>query len=382
MRKLKIPVILILVLATGSCITPFLPETEEEKDMLVVKGMITDMYGINKIKLTRSVPIERKNQERPYTGCTVKIIDDLGHTYLLKENRPGEYATSPEQFQGMTGRQYKLTIDNNRPNELRRVYESGFIEMIQVPQIDSIYYEKTDVDSYFGIINGCQIYLDTHDPLNRCRNYRWEFAETWEFHNPFPDELDAVEHDTCWMSKNSEIISVKSTSLMAEDRVTRFPLHYIPPWTDRFKVKYSILVTQYSIDEQEYDYWSKIRNITEEVGSLYDITPTSVPGNIYCIDDPAETVLGYFSVSSVCSKRIFIKDTFVGDMDRYLYCMEGSKTVYNLEGVEGLNSQWFIIGSGYLKNVDPYWVLSRFEDCSDCRLTGTEVEPPFWHDDE
>ena len=228
MRILRILVISILGVLTGNCITPFLPETEEEKDLLVVKGMITDLYGVNTIKLTRSVPIDRKNQERPYTGCTVKIIDDLGNTYLLKENRPGEYVTSPEKFQGMTGRKYKLTIDNNRPNELRRAYESGLIEMIQVPQIDSIYYEKTDLDSYFGIINGCQIYLDTHDPLNKCRNYRWEFAETWEFHIPF----NAVEHDTCWVSKNSETINVKSTSLMAVDRITRFPLYYIPPYTD------------------------------------------------------------------------------------------------------------------------------------------------------
>lgn len=379
MRLLRIIIILILALLTGNCITPFLPETEEEKDMLVVKGMITDLYGVNTIKLTRSVPIDRKNQERPYTGCTVKIIDDIGNIYLLKENRPGEYVTTPEQFQGMTGRKYKLTIDNKRPNELRRVYESEFIEMIQVPQIDSLYYEKTDVDSYFDIINGCQIYLDTHDPFNKCRNYRWEFSETWEFHIPF----NAVEHDTCWMSRNSEIISVKSTSLMAEDRITRFPLYYIPPFTDRFQVKYSILVTQYSISEQEYDYWYKVRNIAEEVGSLYDVTPSSIPGNIYCVDDPAETVLGYFSVSSVCTKRLFIRDNFAGVTDRYMYCKEGYKQVTrSLDGVTGLGSQWFVIESGYGAFGVPFWILSRFEDCSDCRMTGTEVEPPFWHEDE
>jgi hypothetical protein len=380
MKPIRLLIILVLIILAGNCITPFTPETEEEKVMLVVKGIITDQYGINTVKLTTSVPLEKKNIEKPYRGCTVTIIDDLGNTCLLTEKQPGEYVTDPEQFQGIAGRRYKLRIENNKPGDQNHVYESSFIEMVQVPQIDSVYYKKVDIDSHFGIINGCQIYVDTHDPLNRCRNYRWEFSETWEFH--LPEEYNMVEHRICWLTENSEIINVKSTSLLEENRITRYPLYYIPPKSDRFQVKYSILVTQYSIDEQEYDYWSKVKNIAQEVGTLYDVTPASIAGNIYCTDDSTETVLGYFSVSSVCSKRLFIKDTFEGLTDRYIYCTEGALRVAgSFEGVSGLGSRWWVIIEVPAMFV-PIYILTRFHDCADCRVRGTDIEPPFWHDDE
>jgi len=376
MKALRLFILLILIFLAGNCITPFLPETEEEKDMLVVKGMITDQYVIDSVKLTRSVPLDKKNLERPYTGCTVTVEDDLGNVFTLTESEPGLYITDPEEFHGVVGRKYKLTIRNNRPGQYNHIYESPYIEMIQVPQIDSIYYEKTDVDSHFGIVNGCQIYLDTHDPLNECRNFRWDFTETWEFHLPY----DSVEHRICWISENSENISLKSTSLLSESKVTRFPLYYIPPYSDRFEVKYSIIVTQYSIDEQEYEYWLKVKNIAEEVGTLYDVIPSSIAGNMYCTDDSTEIVLGYFSVSSVTSKRIFIKDSFVGLTDRYKDCPYMT-VYYSLDGVTGLGSLYWIIEHGYIMMTE-YWVLTRFHGCADCRLRGTDVEPPFWRDDE
>lgn len=85
--------------------------------------------------------------------------------------------------------------------------------------------------------------------------------------------------------------------------------------------KYSIQVKQYSLNEDEYDYWEKRQRITENVGGLYDINPAALPSNLYCIENANETVLGYFGVSAVSSKRIFIRDHFTGLIDRYIDCI-------------------------------------------------------------
>ena len=127
MKALRLFILLILIFLAGNCITPFLPETEEEKDMLVVKGMITDQYVIDSVKLTRSVPLDKKNLERPYTGCTVTVEDDLGNVFTLTESEPGLYITDPEEFHGVVGRKYKLTIRNNRPGQDNHIYESPYI---------------------------------------------------------------------------------------------------------------------------------------------------------------------------------------------------------------------------------------------------------------
>jgi hypothetical protein len=81
-------------------------------------------------------------------------------------------------------------------------------------------------------------------------------------------------------------------------------LKFISNLTDRLRVGYSILVDQYSLNEDEYLYWEKLQSITEQVGGLYDIIPSPVPSNVYCVDDPNEKVLGYFSVSANTSKRL------------------------------------------------------------------------------
>ncbi|MBN2862652.1 MAG: DUF4249 domain-containing protein [Bacteroidales bacterium] len=380
MRKFRLFLCTILILLIPGCITQFIPETEEEKELLVVEGMITDQYGINKVKLTRSLSLLSKKKTKPFTGCTVMISDDLGSAYQLTESEPGTYITDPETFQGVHGRKYHLTVFTNDPVFGYYTYESSPVELQPVPIYDSVYYEKVDVDTKFGIVHGCQIYVDTHDPLDICTHYRWDFTETWEFHLPYDSAV--VPNNVCWITLNSDIIRIKSTSLLSENRIHRFPLYYIPPYSDRFDVKYSILVNQYSISEQEYDYWLKVKNIAEEVGSLYDVTPATISGNVYCLDDSAQNVLGYFSVSSVYSGRYFIKDsTFIGKTDRYADCPY-TRVSGSLDNVTGLNSLLWIIEFGYGPFGIPYWVLTRFQDCADCTLRGSNIEPSFWRDDE
>ena len=129
---------------------------------------------------------------------------------------------------------------------------------------------------------------------------------------------------------------------MTEDRVARLPLHFISNESDRLAERYSILVNQYSLNEDEYNYWEKLQNISEEVGSLYDITPSSIPGNIFCIEDPAEQVLGYFSVSAKTSKRTYIDENFRGLINLYSECE--SDTIYGGRPIPDLNiSKWVIV---------------------------------------
>jgi len=100
-------------------------------------------------------------------------------------------------------------------------------------------------------------------------------------------------------------------------------------------------VNQYSLNEDEYIYWEKLQNISEEVGSLYDITPSSISGNIFCIEDPAEQVLGYFSVSAKTSKRIYIDGYFRGLVNYYTTCPYD--TIYGTGTIPNLNSSVWVI---------------------------------------
>lgn len=363
--------LLSIVLLLNSCITQFIPQTTEDKEILIVEGLITDQPGANTIKLSKSLPLGSRSIDNPVKGFTITITDDLGNSFFLTESHPGIYQTDASRFRGTIGRFYTLHINANaKYNNL--TYQSYPMEMKPVPAIDSIYYEKTTIKEINGASaqEGCQVYLATHDPANQCKFYRWEYSETWEFHIPY-----FVPNRICWISNNSNVINIKNTSVLEEDKIARYPLNFISNQTDRLQTKYSILVNQYSLNEDEYLYWEKLQNFSEQVGGLYDMLPSSVPSNVYCLDDPNEKVLGYFSVSANSSKRIFIKDRFAGLVNLYDADACISDTIFGGANIPNLNiSTWIIINSF----MPPYNVITYSRGCADCTVRGTKIEPDFW----
>jgi hypothetical protein len=368
------------LVVTGGCVTEFIPRVNEDKELLVVQGLITDQPEPNIIKLSKSMPLGDTIAARPLSGCSVQISDDAGNNYNLSETIAGTYITDPNIFKGIIGKKYTLHIGlNNGYNTIR--YESDPMELKPVPPIDSLYYEKTVIEksyeNYPGI-DGCQILLNTHDPGNNCTYYRWDYSETWELRILFP-----VPNMICWISDNSNNINIKSTAVLDENRIIRHPVNYISNSTDRLKIKYSILVNQYSMNENEYIYWEQLQNLTVQVGGLYDMIPASIPNNLRCIENPEEKVLGYFSVSAKSSRRIFIKDNFSGIIDLYADCISDTLHTDYVDNIPDLNTSfWVLLIQKGSFSKPGYTVITDSRGCADCTVRGTNIKPDFWQDDK
>ena len=372
MKNSKQIFLLLLVFLPG-CISQFIPRTSESAELLIVEGLITDKYGNSTIKLSKSMPLGIRSSANPVSGSEVTISDDLGSTVSFTETVPGTYVP-PTFFVGVIGQSYTLHVTTYSGSGILN-YESFPMKMNPVPLIDSLFYEKVlildNVEESSVVQEGCQVYLNTHDPSNNCRFYRWEFAETWEIEIPY-----TVPNKFCWVSDNSSVIKIKNTSTLAEDRINRYPINFVSNLTDRLSKRYSILVNQYSLNEDEYLYWEKLQNIAEQVGGLYDMIPSSIPSNVTCIDDPTEKVLGYFSVSANTSKMIFIKDQFKGLVNQYPDNQCIADTIFGGEPFPAnLNiSAWIIINNF----MPPFNVITYTKGCYDCTTRGTTTEPDFW----
>lgn len=366
------------ILLFSSCISQFVPQTTGDRELLVVEGLITDKPEAYTIKLSRPFHLGISNVARPISGCDVSISDDMGQLFSFNETTPGTYISDPTKFQGIIGRTYTLHIRTNLTNNILN-YESFPVEIKPVPPIDSLYYEKvTFQEGPDGSVSqeGCQIFLDTHDPKNECKFFRWEYSETWQFRLPY-----SVPNRVCWLSNNSDVVNIKNTSVISEDRVTKYPLTLVSNVTDRLRERYSLLVNQYSLNEDEYLYWEKLQNISEQVGGLYDIVPSAIPSNIYCLEDPTQKVLGYFSVSACSSKRIFIKDHFAGVFTPYSDKTCISDTIFGNGPIAYLNTfVWVIID--HPLPPPTYRVLTRTKGCYDCTVRGTNIQPDFWINDK
>src|SRR5664279_1459377 len=106
-QKIKLISLLLLL---NSCVTQFIPKVNEDKELLVVEGLITDQPDTNTIKLSKSLPLGKRSVANPVQGCNVTISDDLGNIFSLSEVAPGKYVTDPANFQGVIGRFYTLHI--------------------------------------------------------------------------------------------------------------------------------------------------------------------------------------------------------------------------------------------------------------------------------
>ncbi len=62
-----------------------------------------------------------------------------------------------------------------------------------------------------------------------------------------------------------------------------------------------------------------MKQINESGGDIFDKQPFPVLTNMHSVSDPKEKVLGYFQVSSVSRKRIYITKTDVRNLDIKLY---------------------------------------------------------------
>jgi hypothetical protein len=372
MNLRKYFIILSYVVASAGCITQFIPETEETQSLLVVEGLITDQPGENTVRLSRSQPIGSYAQPEPVTGCKVTLEDDGSNFYIFHESEPGTYKTDPAIFQGAIGSEYTLYIEARNASGKLSHYRSLPMEMKPVPPIDSIYFEKQLMNNdNASPQEGCQVYLNTIDPEGLCKYYRWDFNETWEFKLPYD-----VDNQICWDSDKSDAINIKSTSTLTENIIYRHPVNFITNETDRLNIKYSMLVNQYSISEDEFGYWKRLQNISDDVGGLYDLIPASITGNVYCTDDPNETVLGYFSVSAKSSKRIMINEGFAGLRNDFNdYCV--TDTVPSGTQIPGLGTSVWIIIDG-----DGYQVLTTHRECTDCSYRGSLMRPDYWDEYE
>ncbi len=375
--KLKILSLLGLLLTLTDCVTEFIPEVNEKVELLVLQGVLTDNGDPVTIKLSTSLPLGLVSDAKPLSGCILNITDDQDKSIDLAETVSGTYVTNSH---GTVGRTYTLHIRGGKSRN-NFSYESSPMKMNAVPPIDNLYYEKLliaePVENLEGI-EECQIYLDTHDPANTCKYYRWNYSETWKL------RLRAdVPNQTCWITNNSENIFIGNTASLSEDVIKRLPVKYISRETDRLWTKYTILVNQYSLNQDEYTFWENLKKVTEQVGGLYDIIPSSIPGNMVCIENPDEKVLGYFSVSGISSRRIYIKGKFEGIIDPYAHC--ATDTLYGgPDYIEGLGTTiWTLFDTPAAPFSSPrIRIFTETKGCADCTVRGKTLKPEFWEDDK
>lgn len=376
--KVCLPSILIFSLILMiRCIDPYAPlEISNPESLLVVDGKIDVNKSSCTVVLSKTRPLDADDKENgiqyvPDAGVT--LVDKNGNSWGLyfQDNR---YMLSGFDIDKNTD--YKLEIVTSDGE----IYESEFVSVIPTPGIDSVSWKIKN--------NGIQIYVNTHDSENKTKYFKWEYEETWEFTSAYQSSLIyssefglQIREDQiyrCWNTVHSIDILTGSSENLDRDVISEYPLLFIPGSDPRLGIKYSILVKQYAVSKEAYNYLTLLKKNTENIGTIFDPQPSVIKGNINCISDPEKIVIGFFYTLMSTSKRIFISEeetrpwrTNTGYENCKIDTLLSQQLPTVLETGKEIITQIRIPGglTGYTVST---------ESCVDCTLRGVNIKPDFW----
>jgi hypothetical protein len=362
----------------GGCVDKYTPEAiSSPPNNLAVEGSI-NLTGVTTVRLTRTRGLTAGTVVPVEANASVAILDETGNRYPLAEQAAGTYVSGSLNLN--PSHQYQLRLRTSSGRD----YTSDLVAANESPTIDDV--------SWSVEPTGIQIAGSTHAAASATRYYRWTYQETWEFYSAYQSSYEYVggkivprneNINHCWHVEDSHAIILSNNSALSQNVTSRFPLTVLPTNSVRLGNKYSINVQLRALTADEFAYWEKLRKNTESLGTLFDPLPSQLSGNVHCLSDPSELVLGYVGASGVAERRIFIART---DLPRSI---SNSPFISGYEGcvfdtVQVGDAAFFFGSKGLIPifpqntMIPPTAYIGSTPDCTDCRLRGTNVKPSYW----
>ncbi|WP_031528697.1 DUF4249 domain-containing protein [Dyadobacter crusticola] len=362
-----------LLLILDSCVEPFSPpEVNSVENYLVVDGFLNVGQDTSRIELRQTQNVNEPTMNLNVEGAVLKAESETGESFTFTEAGRGLYLLPPQQYN--ENAKYRLRI-----NLFGKEYLSDYVEVTKTPPIDSV------TSRYDAGQDAMIFYVNTHDPKNNTHFYRWKFEETWEYRAAYYSYIEVVDKkivtrskdiNQCWGTMRSGSILLGSTIKLSSDVIKDLPLFKVPVSTNKLYLKYSVLVRQYGLSREAFEYWTSLSKTTQGTGSLFDPQPSQVTGNIHNVNDSKDLVFGYFSAATEQTKRLTIAPR-LGNFPRCMppdtfdiVCRPMSDRQCALETAALLMS----FGGERAE-----YILGAPASCIDCRTQGgTTEKPTFW----
>lgn len=315
--RMKYGLLLLLVMMFHSCIEPYQAEIGEDHELVSYEASLIKGEQEQVLKITSTSNLG-KPEWKPVSGCVAMIEDDRNHIYNYVEGDPGVYKVQIPDQELTFDRLYKLHVVT--PDGT--IYESTWERIEKGTKVDSLYHRIEDKfdDINQELMQGIQFYIDVKASDTLSRFYRWKLIETYEFTSiapityyltgdplaPYGSFDDEWKYYRCWMTRQINEFFLSSTHQLSVNEKLQIPVYYVANNTERLKIKYSLLVRQFPLSNEAYDYWEKARFETKESGGLYTRQPGQPICNIRNVDNDEELVLGYFWASQVTEQRIIV----------------------------------------------------------------------------
>ncbi len=411
--KKEIYLLFLLTAIIAGCKKPYNPPaTSAPGTYLVVEGVINSGNDSTIIKISHTVKLSEKTSTNPELDAVVTVDGDQNVSYPLVGIGNGRYVSAGLNLN--SAHKYRLNIKTAAGKQ----YLSDYVDVVNSPPIDSVSYDTQGDLSGPGL----NIYVNTHDANNKARYFRWDYQETWMFTSNFLSAYksngdtvlgrDIVNDNIyqCWLSDTSSTIVLGSSAKLSQNVINKNPIISIASSSEKIGIEYSILVKQYALTPDAYNFYTNLKKNTEQLGSIFDALPSQLKGNIHSVSNPSEAVIGYISVGSITSQRIFIPRqvlpawaypppfysdcVLASDPENpkssccyYVFADPNGYTENQVDKYINYDNPHFSAGGDTplipvsaigLPGHPPLGYTAASRRCTDCTLRGTNKKPAFW----
>lgn len=126
----------------------------------------------------------------------------------------------------------------------------------------------------------------------------------------------------------------------------------------------------------------RLKKNTEQLGSIFDAQPSEISGNLHCISNPDEQVIGFVGCTTETEKRIFIDRSTQLPQSQVIFSGY-EDCIIDTVANDPIKLASVFQGGSYIPVgcAPPFCAgfLYSTSDCVDCRLKGGSViKPPYW----
>ncbi|MEM1325034.1 MAG: DUF4249 family protein [Bacteroidota bacterium] len=297
------------------------PSANIERGVAIQGELIKGEPSVLKVQVRQLFNFANESRA-PIRVNAVYLIDEKGTEMLISDRSTISYnytfqESDPIQIE--FGQSYKIRVELQNGKRI----ESDFEALIPLPQTNSALSFRLDtitlqqeqtrdiVDEEFVqfLINTS---VDVPEGITKPK-LLWQAERTYQFTDFL--ELNNFESKTCYATVGLDFDELKllDTDLLTTDQLIDFPLSQVL-LNFEFAEGYYYTVYQKSLTEGAFNYYSRIKELIERDGQIFDPAVGLIPSNLSNTDDPKDTeIYGYFTAYTQDTLRICVRPEEVGN---------------------------------------------------------------------
>ena len=298
----------LMFITASSCVDEISIESGFSESQMVVEGAVHNGPGPYTIRIGETQPDERLPE--PVSGAAVVLVESQEKRIPFNEMESGIYQNSDEGFRGQPGESYHIEIELgdgrsffSEPERMPLFSASSTVHLepgfIQEPTASG---RTRDEPAIF--VSADTDIPETIDPIY----LKWTIEGVYAFREIQLPGPFAPPAKTCIIN---ETVSPQNIVLFADNRtdsgqITGQLLATKKVIFEQFYIRYYFNVITSSITERRYNYWQNVDEMINQSGTIFDVPPSNVAGNIKSHNNSGIPPLGYFEAALNDTSREFI----------------------------------------------------------------------------